>query len=211
MNRACKGVITLGAVLALIGSGCSAPTMTTDAQSGTAGSIYAEALAFAQTEHPEAVLVGFNNHAPTFDRVSLMPDNPDTSADMPYWSYIFAESPALLEDGVVNDDDVFAVEFVPGELLFRSFAQTRDATLGNSYATGDYLLEVDTDELIGMMMKEIELAYGEKPEVAHININARPMSIEMTVFTSAEEGFDTIYDPVNKTFSGIRGVEFVVL
>ena len=209
MLKSVKMLLPLLAVLVLVGGGCSGESIATELEHGTAKTVYKEAFSYAQTQHADAVLVGFNNQELSFDRINMIPDEADLTGDMPYWTFIFAKSSALLEDGVVNDSDVFGVEFFNKELIYTNFAQTRDASLGKEYATGEYLLEVDSDALFTALLAEITTQYGSVPTVAHFNINARPDSIEMTLFTSATAGYDAIYSPVTKEFAAVRPVEFV--
>lgn len=204
-----KTVLTLSAAAFLFTGCASAPTEVTSLQYGTAAEVYPEALAFAQTQHPDAVLVGYNNHAPSFDRYNLIPDERDISGKTSYWSFIFVDSAADLDDGEVNSDEAFAVEFVPGQLIYTSYAETRDRSIDADSITGDALIDEDTDEIFAKMRDAMTDAEGSDPSVAHVDFNMTPTGGEITVFTLETEGYDAIYDYASDAFiTDVRPISF---
>lgn len=189
-----KSLLALSAAAVMLTGCMSQPSQATSLQQGTAASVYPEALAFAQTQHPDAVLVGFNNHAPSFDRYNLMPEEKDTSGNLSYWSFIFVDEPSAFEDGEVNSEEAFAVEFVPGQLLYAGYVETRDRGLDENSVTGDALIDEDTDAIFNKMVAAITELEGLEPTIQHIDFNMTPTMGEITVFLSETEGYDAIYD-----------------
>lgn len=185
---------TLSAVALLTGCSSTPAGVPASMNVGSVEDVYAEALAYAQTQHPGAVLVGYNNGGLTFDRINVVPDQRDVSGETNYWTYIFVQDQEDLSDSVVGEDEAFAVEFFDGNLTYAGYVQTRDRSIDETTLTGEELFAIDTPEILEAFLVEVEKLAGERPEAYHVNFNAAAGTYELSYFTAEDAGWSGMVD-----------------
>jgi hypothetical protein len=194
---------------AIVFTACSPITKEISVKTTDVADIYDEVFTFVKETHPEAILVGYNNHGTTFDRINLVPNERDTSGELNYWVYIFAKSKELLADNTIDDEDVFSVEFYNGTLSLHDYAQTRGSDISedpltNSKPTlGSDMLKPNSSDVFAQMQAAID------EEIYHINFNARPTYYEVTAFTSNDGGYDGVVNFETGKIENLRTVNIV--
>ncbi|MBI4232230.1 hypothetical protein HY605_03270 [Candidatus Peregrinibacteria bacterium] len=178
---------------------CSkAVTKTVSYEKATAKTAFADVEPFAKETFPEAILVGFNNYDLTFDRTNLYPleEDRDTSAETPFWAFMFARSAEDIADGTLSDDEAFAVIFNAGELKLVDVGVvvTRDIEVPSDLSSDKWT--ADTDDVLKGVLAEIEAQGYEPPVIEHVDFNMNttwdePYGYEVTVWTSSTAGYDS--------------------
>lgn len=184
-------VIFAAALLA----GCGGKLSTTiDVKTGTAKTIYTEALKLGQLAYPGAYLFGYNNRGPSFDRPTGVPAQYETSGSSSYWFYIFTKNRENLSDGTITDNELFGVEYRAGDLTVIEEIALGEYTVTSDVLHGTELFAFDSDDIFTNALTAItkEAPTGFKP--LHVDFRITPGVNEVSIFTTTGGGYSARYD-----------------
>lgn len=214
MKNLSKLLILSLVVVSLTACGSKAVTKTVAYDVATAKTAFADAEAFAKKAYPGAVFIGFNNYDTSFDRTNLYPvaEDRDTSAEVPFWAFMFARSAEDITDGVLTDDEAFAVMFSYGELKLveAGGVVTNDLEVPSDLSAEMWTADTDT-VLEGVLAEIVDQGY-EQPVIEHVDFNMSPLwdepyGYEVTVWTSSTTGYDSKINGATGEVGYTRSIE----
>lgn len=191
-------------------SGCSlsAPSTTIQSQTGSAKTVFVEAEKFVKQTYPQAILVAYNNHAANSYRLSAVPSTDTVNGQSSVWYFLFARTPETLTDKSIADADLVAVEFKKGTLTLLESATMQEYDLSDTSTTGANLLNTDSDAVLQKAVGAIGQQLGSPVTAYAVDWKALPAFAEVSVFTSATEGYMANFDYKTGEVSAVRDFSF---
>ncbi|MCA9376195.1 MAG: hypothetical protein KC925_03985 [Candidatus Doudnabacteria bacterium] len=231
MSKKLLALILPAAVLMLVGAGCGGDgtsvlddvdnalsgvesSTTISATSGTAVGLLDEVDAFAQAQRPGSLPIGVNSWGwgLVIDDYT-MPDVSDRDADgdRTYWAYTYVNDESAFDDGTIDNNEAFTIEFQEGKLSLKEVTDTNSTIAIESLTKADW--KTDSDKALSLAEGEWQQTWDATPTCQHVDMVLSPafgleFGWDITCYETENEGYDAEIDMLTGDSYGSNAVEF---